>query len=191
MRVDSKMQVHMRIAITVFAMTFWAVPAAYAEADASGHTLEFMYGEWRGPAVITQRDGGKIRLTQTERIGPMQDGDIVVFEGSGYDETGAKTFNAFAIVSPTGPDGAWEMRSYNRGYAGTYPFEPRETGFVWSAPAGPNARTVYEADFSDGKWRQTGRYIAEGQDPVTVIEFVLTRISDTDWPAAGAVPPGE
>ena len=168
---------------------------AFAQSAASAedreHPLSFMFGEWRGTAVIAQRDGDDLVLTQTERVGLLLGGDIVAIEGVGYRTNGEKAFNAFAIVSPTGADGAWEMRSYNRGYGGTYPFAPTATGFVWSTPAGPNARNEYKADFADGVWRQTGHYVADGAPPRKFIDMTLERIGDTDWPAAGAVPASE
>lgn len=164
-----------------------SAPAAVA----SDHLLGFLFGEWRGEARVATREGGEIILTQTERVGPILDGNAVVIEGKGYDAEGKAIFNAFAVVSSTGAGGAWEMRSYADARAGTFPFEPKPDGFVWSTPAGPNARTVYTAVIVGDRWRQTGEFVANGQPPRKVFEMDLRRIGDTDWPAAGAVAPSE
>ena len=161
--------------------------ASAAPVDSTPHPLQFMFGEWIGQATVTNRDGSQLTLTQTERVGPMLGGDIVVIEGRGYAANGQLSFSAFAIASPTGKDGQWEMRSYTRGHGGTYPFAPRPDGFVWSTPAGPNARMRYTARIHDGGWAQTGEFVMPGQPPRKVFEMNLKRRGPTSWPAAGAV----
>jgi len=154
----------------------------------SDHPLSFMFGEWVGEASGFTPEG-PYKLTQTERVGPALNGDIVVIEGRGYNDAGDTTFNAFAVVSPTGKDGAWQMRSYSMGRAGTFPFEPRENGFVWSTPAGPNARMQYTATFDGDRWSQIGEYMAEGQPARQTFQMELVRTAGSDWPAGGAVAP--
>jgi hypothetical protein len=39
----------------------------------------------------------------------------------------------------------------------------------------------------DGAWREVGDRIMPGKEPVRIFEMNLTRVGDTDWPAAGAV----
>jgi hypothetical protein len=41
----------------------------------------------------------------------------------------------------------------------------------------------------DGTWHETGERVVPGQDPVRFFEMRLTRVGDSAWPAAGAVPP--
>lgn len=155
---------------------------AYAD-----HPLSFMFGEWVGEASGIAPDRTPYTVTQTERVGPMLDGEVVVIEGKGYGDDGAAAFNAFAIVSPTGADGAWEMRSYTSGRAGTFPFEPTETGFVWSTPAGPNARMQYTATIVGDNWSQIGEYVPANGQARQMFEMNLTRIGPTDWPQADGV----
>ena len=157
------------------------------EVSYKNHPLSFMFGEWVGEASGVSADRTPYTITQTERVGPMLEGDVVVIEGRGYSETGETAFNAFAMVSPTGADGAWEMRSYTSGRAGTFPFEPKENGFVWSTPAGPNARMRYTATFADETWSQIGEYVVEGSKPRQVFEMNLVRTGQTTWPHGGAV----
>lgn len=149
--------------------------------------LSFMFGEWVGSASGFAPDGTPYTVTQTERVGPMLEGDIVVIEGMGYRDNGETAFSAFAVVSQSGPNGGWEMRSYSNGRAGTFPFEPRKNGFVWSTPAGPNARMKYSATFDGDRWSQVGEYVVEGQPPRQVFEMNLVRTAATAWPSGDPV----
>lgn len=149
--------------------------------------LSFMFGQWVGTASGFAPDGTPYTVTQTERVGPMLEGDVVVIEGTGYRDTGEIAFSAFAVVSQSGSNGSWEMRSYANGRAGTFPFEPRENGFVWSTPAGPTALMRYSATFDGDRWSQVGEYVVEGQPPRQVFEMNLVRIAATEWPSGDPV----
>lgn len=163
---------------------------AYSEPEAGAdHPLSFMFGEWVGEASGVSQTG-PYAITQTERVGPILEGDAVAIEGRGYSEAGETMFNAFAVVSKTASDGGWEMRSYAQGRAGTFPFELTETGYVWSVPAEPNARMIYTAHFDGDVWRQTGQYTPEQGEPRQTFQMTLTRTSNTDWPAGDPVSPG-
>lgn len=162
---------------------------AQEDHPAPPHPLEFMFGEWVGKASGVAPDRTPYSITQTERVGPMLDGDIVVIEGRGYSAKGETAFNAFAVVSKSGPDGAWEMRSYTGGRAGTFPFELTPSGYVWSTPAGPNAIVQYTATFDGESWSQIGEYIVEEAEPIQVFQMSLRRVGDSDWPAANPVAP--
>lgn len=152
--------------------------------------LAFLDGEWRGTATITSPQGRQI-LTQTERVGPHLGGSIRVIEGRGYAPDGSTAFNAMAIIAWDPNRSAYTFRSYAQGYQGDYPFEVTEEGFRWQTPAGPGATIQYVATIKDGRWREVGHYVREGQVPLPFIEMDLTRIGDTDWPSAGAIAPGD
>lgn len=158
--------------------------------DAADHPLAFMFGEWVGEASGQTREG-RYEITQTERVGPTLGGDIVVIEGRGYDDRGETMFNAFAVVSPSGADGGWEMRSYANGRAGTFPFELTETGYVWKLPAGPNAQMVYTATFDGDNWSQIGEYTPAEGAAIKTFEMTLTRVGDSTWPAGNPVSPSQ
>lgn len=153
------------------------------------HPLAFMFGEWVGTASGYTQDG-PFEITQTERVGPMLAGDVVMVEGRGYSDSGETSFNALGLISQTGPDGSWEMRSYSQGRAGTFPFELTETGYQWSVPAGPDARMIYTATFDGNSWHQTGSYTPEEGPARQTFEMKLTRTAETDWPAGNPVSPG-
>lgn len=160
-----------------------------AMAEAVSSPLAFLFGEWIGTAKGIGPDQQPYEVIQTERVGPMLGGDVTVIEGRGYGADGTLYFSAFAAVSRNSYTGAWEMRSYSGGNSGTFPFEPTETGFRWSTPAGPGARMVYTATVADGVWDQIGEYTPEEGVPIQVFEMNLIRTGDTDWPAAGYVAP--
>jgi len=47
----------------------------------------------------------------------------------------------------------------------------------------------YTAVIKDGTWNEVGDRVTKGQEPVRFFEMNLTRVGDSDWPAAGAIPP--
>ncbi|MEE9381081.1 MAG: hypothetical protein V3V03_06735 [Hyphomonadaceae bacterium] len=151
--------------------------------------LSFMFGEWEGSAHGVGRDRKPYDITQTERVGPMLDGDVTVIEGRGYAEDGSVVFNAFAIISYDEASDSWSMRSYTGGHAGTFPFELTENGFEWSLPAGPDARINYTATFQNDTWHEVGNYTPTEGEPVQVYEMTLTRLGSSDWPSRGIVEP--
>ena len=150
--------------------------------------LGFMNGIWAGPADGVGRDGSKFRVTQTERMGPMLGGDVIVIEGRGYKDDGTTAFNAFAVVSYDPQTKKYELRSYAQGYAGTFELRPTATGYVWETPAGPKAVIRYTATVKDGSWREIGEYVADGKAPQKTFEMNLKRVGDTDWPLGTPVP---
>lgn len=164
------------------------VGARIAAQKTAMDTLAFMNGVWRGPAWTILPSGEKHEITQTERIGPFLDGSVKVIEGRGYDKNGKVTFNAFGTISFDPATKAYTMHSHAMGQVGDFSLKPKSDGFVWEIPAGP--MTIrYTATIKDGKWREIGERIAPEKEPVQFFEMNLTRIGDTDWPAAGAIPP--
>lgn len=148
--------------------------------------LAAMDGVWRGPAWTILPNGTKHEITQTERVGPFLDGSVKVVEGRGYDAEGKVSFNAFGIISFDAGKQAYSMRSYAMGLAGDFPVTPSATGYVWEIPAGP--MTIrYTATIADGKWREIGERVLPGKAPVQFFEMNLVRISDSQWPGAGAI----
>ncbi|ESQ88168.1 hypothetical protein ABAC460_16030 [Asticcacaulis sp. AC460] len=162
-----------------------AKPSTNAAAIAK---LDGMKGVWKGPAKGFSQSG-PFELTQTERVGNMLGGDVLVVEGRGYKADGKLEFNAFGIVSWNNETQKYEFRAYNGGRSGTFKFEVTETGAVWEMPAGPTARIVSTITLTGDTWREVQEYVADGQPPRQFFEMNLKRVSDTEWPAAGAVAP--
>lgn len=162
--------------------------ALMAEQKEAMAALAFMDGAWRGSAWTMLPSGEKHRLTQTERVGPFLGGSVKVIEGRGYEADGTVGFNAFATISFDPATKKYTLHSYTMGRSGDFALTPAADGFVWEIPAGP--MTIrYTAVIKDGTWKEVGDRIAPGQEPVRFMEMNLTRIDDTDWPAAGAIPP--
>ena len=162
-------------------------PAALiaAQRTAMG-TLSCMDGVWRGPAWTILPNGKKHEITQTERIGPFLDGSVKVVEGRGYEPDGTVAFNALGIISYDAGKKTYTMHSHAMGQVGNFVLEPTASGFVWTIPAGP--MTIrYTAVIKDGSWREIGERIMPGKDSVQFFEMNLKRVSDSTWPAAGAI----
>ena len=161
-----------------------ALIAAQREAMAP---LAFMDGVWRGPAWTIRPSGEKHDVTQTERIGPFLDGSVKVIEGRSYDADGKVTFNALGIISFNPETHGYTMHSYAMGRAGDFVLTPKPDGYVWEIPAGP--MTIRYTATKGGAWREVGERVVPGKDAVQIFEMNLTRVGDSDWPAAGAVNP--
>jgi hypothetical protein len=146
-----------------------------------------MDGVWRGPAWTLLPSGEKHTIVQTERIGPFLGGSVKVIEGRGYNADGSVGFNALGIISFDPDTKAYTMRSYAMGHSGDFAFRPTADGYSWEIPMGPN-KIVYIASIKDGKLREVGQRVVAGKEPVQFFEMNLTRIGDSDWPAAGPVP---
>ncbi len=188
----------------LLSLTFLLVAAACAHAPATPAVpavqptpalvgpmakLSFMRGVWAGPAGGTNRDGSHYSVMQTERMGPMLGGDVVVIEGRGYKEDNSTGFNALAVVSWNPQTEKYEMRSYAQGHAGTFELTLTPDGYVWEIPAGPGAVVRFTATVKDGTWREVGEYVAPGKPPVQNFEMNLKRVGDTDWPLGTPVHP--
>ena len=144
-------------------------------------------GVWRGPAW-TLLPGGRHEVTQTERIGPFLGGSVKVIEGRGYNADGTVGFNAFGIISFDPTTKRYTLHSYALGHSGDFPLEVTPTGYVWQIPAGPGAIIRYTATVAGTHWREIGERVAGTAPPMQIFEMNLTRVGDTNWPAADPVP---
>ncbi|MBP2160718.1 MULTISPECIES: DUF1579 domain-containing protein [Asticcacaulis] len=169
-----------------------AMPAFAGEAGVNAAAMakfDAMKGVWKGEAKGTGPGGVPFNVTQTERIGPLLGGDVLVVEGTGYLADGKIGFNAFGVISWNTQTQGYEFRTYNAGRSGTFKMTPTDTGAVWEIPAGPNANIVSTITIKDGTWHEVQQYVTQGQPARTVVEMNLKRVGDSEWPAAGAVKP--
>jgi len=166
-------------------------PAARLKAQAEAMAkLSEVRGVWRGPAKSLRNDGTWHEITQTERMGPMLDGGVRVIEGRGYEADGALSFNAFGVLSYNVDAKAYEFRSYNGANAGTFPWTITPTGFAWEVPAGPQMTVHYDITLKDDVWHEVGTRVPKASGAgVKIFEMTLKRVSETDWPLAGAIQP--
>lgn len=166
-----------------------AVPAANAPKSSPMAQLDRLKGTWVGEARGRGPDGKPYAVTQTERVGTMLGGDVLVIEGRGYKSDGTLAFNALGTVSANAQTGEFEFRAHAMGRSGTYRLEATDTGVRWEIPAGPNALVRYTITLQDGRWHEIGEYLAKDQPPRQIAELILQRTGDTDWPAANPVVP--
>jgi len=164
-------------------------PAGTPEHRAGIDLLDRLDGEWAGPAWSLGRDGVRIDMTQTERVGDMAGGAMKVVEGRGYNTDGTTGFNAFAVITFDPSSGKYTFSTFVDGAHFDFPLQVTADGFVWERPAGPGAVVRFTAVVKDGRWHEVGEYIAAGQPPRKIIELNLTRLGDSSWPASGAVDP--
>ena len=160
-------------------------PSAQREALAR---LSFMQGVWVGQASGYNPNGRPYAVTQTERIGPMLGGDILVIEGRGYNADASTGFNAFAVISWDHAASRYEIRAYDNGNAGTFPFTLTDTGYVWETPAGPGVQR-FTAEVTPTTYHEVGVFVMPGQPERKTFEMTLTRRGDTDWPGRDPVVP--
>jgi hypothetical protein len=179
-------------AAALFTATLLLAGPAAAEPPVTAHAAEmakfdFMRGVWAGPASGINPDGSRYAVHQTERIGPMLGGDLMVIEGRGYKADGTPGFNAFGVISYDARTKKYEMRSYAMGQAGTFAITPTRDGYQWFIPAGP-ATIRYTATVEGGTYREIGERLVPGRKPVRIFEMNLERVGDTDWPLGQPVP---
>ena len=149
--------------------------------------LARMDGIWRGTAW-TITPGGRHDIVQTERIGTFLGGSVRMVEGRGYNADGTVGFNALGIIAFNPATNSYTMSSWAQGRSGVFPFRPTADGYVWEVAAGPGAIIRYTATINGDAFREVGYRVAGEAPPVQIFEMNLRRVSDTDWPAGGAVP---
>ena len=164
-----------------------ADPAVLAAQKTALDKLAMLDGEWRGTASVFTPSGQKFSITHTERVGPMLNGTIRVVEGRSHLPNGGSPFNAFAVISYDVAGKRYTMRSYVQGHQGDFTLTLTDHGFSWSMTGADGVPVRYTAVVGNGRWVETGERIVDGK-PVKYMELDVTRIGDSSWPAAGAVP---
>lgn len=158
-----------------------------ATAESPLRKLDRLKGVWVGEAQGIGPGGKPYTVRQTERVGAMLGGEVLVIEGRGYEADGKLAFNAFGIVSADRRQPDLEFRAYSAGRSGTYRMQPTETGAIWEIPLGPNALMRYTITIADDQWHEVGEYLAKDQPARKTVEMKLRRTGETDWPATNAI----
>ncbi|MBB6096498.1 hypothetical protein HNQ60_005420 [Povalibacter uvarum] len=151
--------------------------------------LSSLDGVWRGSGWMIDQPGETPRqMTMTYRVGPALDRTIRIIEIRGYLADGSFGFHAFNTISFDAQKNAYVMNARAAGRSGAFDFELATEGYVWRI-GGADAGLHYAGSIKDQVWKESGRAIAPGRDPVAMSEFTLRRVGDTDWPDAGAIGP--
>ncbi len=115
------------VGLILAATTGFAVAAAEGVAKPSDlmRKLDILKGTWVGDAKGIGPDGKPYQVRQTERVGSMLNGDVLVIEGRGYKPDGLLAFNAFGTVAADPKSGAYEFHAYAQGRAVIGPVQAR------------------------------------------------------------------
>jgi hypothetical protein len=188
--------VHLKLAATVVAISMAAAsashaqsgqpdPAALPEAQRTAmKALDWTHGRWQGEAWSTT-PAGRHEIIQTERVGTMLDGSLVVIEGKSFERDGrSAAFNAFGVMSYDPARQAYAFHAYAQGRAGDFPLEVTPAGYVWTIAAGPS-KIRYVATHTADTWREVGVFVRPDGGATQIFEMNLKRLGDTDWPMAG------
>ena len=160
-------------------------PAVFLKVEqAAMHALDWTHGRWQGEAWSTTA-AGRHDVIQTERVGTMLDGTLVVIEGKSFEKDGKPAaFNAFGVMSYDPARQAFAFHSYAQGRAGEFPLEVTPAGYVWTIAAGPS-KIRYTATHTATSWREIGEFVRADGGTTQIFEMNLKRLGDTDWPMAG------
>lgn len=156
-----------------------------AAQQAAMKPLAWMAGRWEGPAWVSS-PGGRLDMIQTERIGPMLDGAVLLVEGKAFTPDGKPAgFNAVGVISYDAIIKAYVFQSWSQGRQGVFPLTvAADGGWSWSVPAGPVIMR-YTTTREGGGWREIGEMVRPDGTATRIFEMTLKRVGDTDWPLAG------
>jgi hypothetical protein len=118
----------------------------------------------------------------------MSRGTLKVIEGRSFDTTGKLSANNFEVISFNAGTKGHSLRLYTQGNAADVPIVPTSNGFYLEYRDG-SATIRFTISISNGRWNETAERRAPNEAPVRFLQLDLARVSDTDWPAAGALPP--
>lgn len=149
--------------LSLFAAALLALPLAaqMREPDlvrqrAEMKKLEFLVGEWSGPASVLRNPRQPVQLTQHESVQYKLGGLVLLVEGTGRNAEGQVVFNAMATISWDEAAGVYKFRSHSEGrYLETDLRLIEGPGFEWGFTAGP-AQVLNRMKLTpEGAWAET------------------------------------
>lgn len=151
-------------------------------------SLMVLDGVWRGDGWTILPSGEKATFRQTIRVGSTSQGTLKVIEGRSFNTEGKLNANTFEVISFNAATKAYSLRLYTQGNAADVPIVPTSNGFYLEYGDG-SATVRFTVSVNSGRWNEIAERRAPNEAPVRFLQLDLARVSDTDWPAAGAVPP--
>jgi hypothetical protein len=137
--------------------------------------LNFLVGQWSGPAIISTGPGEPLHLTQTESVQYKLDGLVLLIEGAGHTAEGKTVFRALATVSFDDATNTYHFRAYNDGHYVDTALAVQKDGFSWGFDAGP-ARITNSMRLTDsGEWAETTDVTVGNNKPRRSVEMLLKR----------------
>jgi hypothetical protein len=169
----------------VFLALLVAAPAGAQEDDLRDtmRPLEYLVGQWEGPAWYVGRDGARVEVLQTEDVYSAAGGHVIVVQGTGYalDAEGAPgeaIYNAFGVVSNDPETGGYFIDAYNEGRHIRTDLELTEDGFEWGFEAGGRrVRYVMIVD-EEGRWVETGSVMTGPDRWMDFVQMTLSRVGE-------------
>ena len=129
--------------------------------------LQWLVGEWEGPAQLSFGEGQKMTITQRESVVSAAFGTALIIRGSGSFRTTAgerEVFQAAALLSYDLKTRTYLFASSSgAGVAGSYQASVDGSVLTWSYidPEGAHTRYVISRT-DDDKWQETGEVSRDG-----------------------------
>ncbi len=144
--------------------------------------LDFLIGQWSGPATISESADPALQLTQTENVQSKLDGLLLLVEGVSRDASGNARFQALATISYDETSATYRFRAYNDGNYVDAELTVLDKGFSWGFSAGPATITNTMHVTDTGQWSETTTVVAGTSPPRTTTELTLrhTQIGSPD-----------
>ena len=137
--------------------------------------LDFLVGNWKGPASVSRGPGEPIHITQTESVHLKLDGLVLLIEGEGRDAEGKRVFGALATVNYDDSTSTYRFRAHNDGRFLDTELKVEKNGFSWGYTAGPlkvvNTMRVGE----NGDWVETTESVYNDSPPRRSVDMKLQR----------------
>lgn len=168
-------------------LLFGATSVLYAQpsgpgAQAPGHKLSFMTGEWQGKGWIMTRTGKEFSQV-TEKAECKLDCSIIVVSGQGVkvDSSSRESkivHDAFGVITYDPKTGKYFIRAYKKEEVVESEIEFLEEKKIrWVLPI-PSAGTVrFTVDFNTpGTWKETGEFSRDGITWMKTLEMELKKM---------------
>ena len=148
--------------------------------------LDYLAGQWKGDATITQGKEGKQTIQQTEDVEYRLGGTVLLIEGkgtgklAGQDKEGL-VFNALAVVSYDAEAKRYAIKAYRaEGQSVDAILTLTEKGFVWGFVEPRRKTSVrYTMTRTDkGEWHEVGEFSPDGKEWTKFMEMTLTRVKE-------------
>jgi hypothetical protein len=153
--------------------------SAQMEVDSIIEKMRFFdkaVGEWEGNAIALTPEG-KITLNQHEKVEFKLNGTILTVEGTGRNELGEITFNAFGILFFDTKENAFKIKAFrDNGQVTLADIEILAPGhFIWSFSPNPSTHIRYSTKFNDTEWHETGEYSGDNKNWIPIFSMSLTK----------------
>lgn len=150
--------------------------------------LDFLVGQWSGPATISNGPGPAMHLTQTENVQSKIDGLVLLIEGATRDASGNARFQALATIAYDDTTATYRIRAYNDGNYLDTEMNVLDKGFSWGFSSGPATITNTMHLTDTGQWSENTTVASGASPPRTTTELTLRHTQLGSPNASGQCP---